>query len=73
MAQANTVTRSIRRHWPILGGAVSSTLLVIGLLIVAMGAALQTGVWAGILGIVGLLLVLVALVSRGLILLYRKL
>ncbi|MFC7138753.1 hypothetical protein ACFQMA_02740 [Halosimplex aquaticum] len=73
MAQANTVTRSIRRHWPILGGAVSSTLLVVGLVIVAVGAALNTGVWAGILGIVGILLVLVALVSRGLILLYRKL
>ena len=73
MAMANPLQSQLQRYWPPLGGPVTSVILIIGLVTVITGAALQTGVWAGILGILGFLMVFIAVVSRTLIVLYKLL
>ncbi|ESP90187.1 hypothetical protein K933_01462 [Candidatus Halobonum tyrrellensis G22] len=42
-----------------------------GAALILVGAALQTGVWAGMFGIIGGLLILVSVTARVLIWLYR--
>ena len=49
------------------------TMVVTGLLLILAGAALQTGVWAGMFGILGALFVLTAVTARLLIWVYRRL
>lgn len=73
MAQADGVRNPLAQYWPVLGGPVTSAVLIAGLAIVVIAAALNTGVWAGILGIIGILLVLIAVVSRAAIVLYERL
>lgn len=71
MAQANSRQMALRRVRSTLGGPITSTVLIVGALLVLVGALLQTGVWAGMLGIIGGLLIAVAVVSRVAIWLYR--
>ena len=73
MAHANPIQTRLQRHWPPLGGPVTSFILLVGLLVVLLGAVLQTGVWAGILGILGFLMISIAVVSNALITLYKAL
>ena len=72
MAQASSRRSTLRRVRSTLGGPITSTVLVVGAALILLGAVLQTGVWAGMLGIIGGLLVLVSVTSRLLIWLYRK-
>jgi hypothetical protein len=71
MAMADRTRNTIRHHWPFFGGPVTSSVLLAGFAITLVAAALGTGVWAGILGIVGILLVVLAVASRALIVLYQ--
>ena len=73
MAQANRIQSRLRRHWPPFGGPVTSTVLLVGLLVVLLGAGLRTGVWAGVLGILGFLMVCIAVASKASITLYKTL
>lgn len=73
MVQVNLIQSRLERHWPPFGGPVTSSLLLVGLLVVLLGAILQTGVWAGILGILGFLIICIAVVSKVLIVLYKAL
>jgi hypothetical protein len=57
----------------ILGGPITSLALALGLFLILFGALLQTGVWAGMFGIVGALLVVLATTARLLIWLSRQL
>ena len=52
-------------------GPITSTVVVFGVLLILLGAGLQTGVWAGMLGIIGGLLIFVAVGFRVLLWLYR--
>ena len=52
-------------------GPISSAVLAAGALLILLGAALQTGVWAGMLGIVGGLLIFVTVLVRTLLWVYR--
>lgn len=72
MAQASSRRSTLRRVRSTLGGPITSTVLVVGAALILLGAVLQTGVWAGMLGIFGGLLILVSVASRLLIWLYRK-
>lgn len=74
MAQASSQQGSLRRIRSkiSIGGPITTAVVVIGLLLILFGAALQTGVWAGMLGIFGALLIAVAVVARLLIWLRRK-
>lgn len=73
MAQASSRQGLRRKVRSTVGvaGPITSTVLLVGLLFILVGAALQTGVWAGMFGIMGGLLLLVAVVSRALIWAYR--
>lgn len=73
MAQASSQQGLLRKVRSTVGvaGPITSTVLLVGLLFILVGAALQTGVWAGMFGIMGGLLLLVAVVSRALIWAYR--
>ena len=72
MAQASSQRNTLRRVRSTVGGPITSTVLVVGAALILLGAVLQTGVWAGMLGIIGGLLVLVSVTARLLIWLYRK-
>ena len=71
MAQANSRQSAFRKVRSYLGGPITATVLVVGAVLILVGALLQTGVWAGMLGIIGGLLILVAVTARVLIRLYR--
>lgn len=75
MAQASSQQSSLRRIRSKIniGGPITTAVLVTGLLLILLGAALQTGVWAGMFGIFGALLISVAAVARLLIWLRRQL
>lgn len=53
-------------------GTVTSLVLTLGIVLILLGALLQTGVWAGMFGIVGALFVTIAVVGRLLIWLSRQ-
>jgi hypothetical protein len=53
-------------------GNVTSLILFLGVALILLGALLQTGVWAGMFGIVGALFVTVAVVGRLLLWLSRR-
>ncbi|MDS0300594.1 hypothetical protein NDI76_17735 [Halogeometricum sp. S1BR25-6] len=72
MAQARTRQNGLRSVRSKLGGPVTSSVIVVGALLILAGAMLQTGVWAGMLGIIGGLLITVAVVSRGLLWAYHQ-
>lgn len=74
MAQASSQQGSLRRIRSkiSIGGPITTAVVVIGLLLILSGAALQTGVWAGMFGILGALLVSVAVVTRLVIWLRRQ-
>ena len=72
MAQVDQRQNPVQRLRPLLGGPVTSTVLVAGVLLVLLGAVLQTGVWAGMFGIIGGLLVLLSVTSRLLIWIYQR-
>jgi hypothetical protein len=57
----------------ILGGPITSLALILGLFLILLGALLQTGVWAGMFGIIGALLTVLATTARFLIWLSRRL
>jgi len=70
MAQAQTrqnVLWTVRSKF----GGITSAVVLFGALLILLGAALQTGVWAGMFGIIGGLLVFVAVAFRVLIWVYR--
>ncbi|WP_148415510.1 hypothetical protein [Haloferax sp. KTX1] len=52
-------------------GGITTGVILIGALLILTGAALQTGVWAGMFGIIGGLLVFVAVAFRVLLWVYR--
>lgn len=54
-------------------GPVTSVVVAAGALLILLGAALQTGVWAGMFGIIGGLLIFVAITFRVLLWAYRQL
>lgn len=54
-------------------GPVTSLILALGLILIVLGVILQTGVWAGMFGIVGALFVTVAVTGRLMIWLSRQL
>lgn len=74
MAQANSDQRPLRRVRSVVdvGGPITVTVVAVGLTLILLGAALGTGVWAGMFGIIGALLVSVAVVARIVILLRRR-
>lgn len=72
MAQATTRQNGLRSVRSKLGGPVTSSVIIVGALLILLGAVLQTGVWAGMLGIIGGLLVTIAVVSRVLLWAYRQ-
>lgn len=72
MAQATTRQNRLRSVRSKLGGPVTSSVIIVGTLLILLGAILQTGVWAGMLGIIGGLLVTVAVVLRALLWAYRQ-
>lgn len=53
-------------------GTVTSLVLTLGLTLILLGAVLQTGVWAGLFGIIGAMFVIVAVTARLLIWLSRR-
>ena len=75
MAQASFQQNQVRRLRSTVStvGPITSAVLFVGLSLILTGAALQTGVWAGMFGIIGALFIIVAVVSRVLIWVYRRL
>jgi hypothetical protein len=54
-------------------GPVTSLVLTLGIILILLGVVLQTGVWAGMFGIVGAMFVTIAVIGRLLIGLSRQL
>ena len=73
MAQVDRSRSPLESIRPLLGGPITSTILIAGVLFIALGAVLQTGVWAGMFGIIGGLLVLLSVTSRMGIWIYQRL
>lgn len=71
MAQSERRQSLVRTFRTKLGGPVTSTVVIIGVVMILLGAALQTGVWAGMLGILGGLMVFVSVLFRILLWMYR--
>lgn len=71
MAQGTWRQNSLKTLQSKLGGPVTSTVLIVGALLVVLGAVLQSGVWAGMLGIIGGLLIFVSVTFRILLVVYR--
>ncbi|POG54390.1 hypothetical protein [Haloferax marisrubri] len=70
MAQAQTRQNVLWTVRSKLGG-ITSAVVLLGALLILLGAALQTGVWAGMFGIIGGLLVFVAVAFRVVLWAYR--
>lgn len=72
MSQVDKRQNLLRVLRPVLGGPVTSTLSVVGILLILLGAALQTGVWAGMFGIIGALLLVVSITARVVLWIYQR-
>ena len=55
-----------------LGGPITVIVISLGVLLILLGVFLQTGVWAGLFGILGAMFIITATVARLLIELSRK-